>query len=85
MLWRVFVPQLPGETHILLGALSNVLTVTPEHLRPAGLGGAWEDKAAFGCLQPGGQSASARWPARETWKSALSPPLSVTTHILFLS
>lgn len=73
MLWRVFVPQLPGETHILLGALSSVLTVTPEHLRPTGLGGAWEDKAAFGCPRPGGQSASARWPAGETGSQPCHP------------
>lgn len=73
MLWRVFVPQLPGETHILLGALSSVLTVTPEHLRPTGLGGAWEDKAAFSCPRPGGQSASARWPAGETGSRPCHP------------
>lgn len=84
----VFVPQLPLETQILpLDTLSSVPTVTPEHLQPAGLGGAWEDKAAFRCWQLGGQSASAHGPASETWKSALlpPPPHSITTHVLFLS
>lgn len=74
-----------GDPDSILRTLSSVLTVTPEHLQPTGLGGAWEDKAAFGCPRPAGQNASAPQPARETWKSALSPPLSVTAHILFLS
>lgn len=70
---EVFVPRLPGETHILLGTLSSVPVMTPQHLRPACLGGAWKDKASFGCLRPGGQSASACRPDREIWKAAWQP------------
>lgn len=65
-----------GDPAPTLGALSSVPTVTPEHLQPTGLGGAWEDKAAFGCPRPGGQNASPPQPAG-------CRPLSVT-HLVFV-
>ena len=80
----VFVTQLPRETQILHWTLSSVPTVTPEHLRPAGLGGAWEDKAAFGCWQPGWQSASARQPARDLEVGLVVPSLCHHTHLVFV-
>ena len=45
----VYPPVAMGDPDSTLGTLCNVLTLTPEHLGSAGLGGAWEDKAAFGC------------------------------------
>lgn len=84
VLGETFVPWLPWESHILLGTLSSVLVVTPEHLRPAGLGGAREDKAAFGCPWPGGQSASAHRPDGDLEVGLVSPSLCHRAHLGFV-